>query len=116
MSLPAGDIGGESVTVTLDLDEAVDTELGDRFSEVDLPVGGANISYKNNQRSTHSTWINILNHKKKERVSRLLFSYLIIVIKNIFVLHFHPCQNKYNNIFPEQVTTNGSSKAKTKYS
>ena len=44
LSLIAGDIGGESVTVMPDLDETVDTELGDRFREVVLPVGGANIS------------------------------------------------------------------------
>lgn len=35
----AGDDGGESVTVTPDLDEAVDRELGDLFSETVLPVG-----------------------------------------------------------------------------
>ena len=38
-SLFAGDDGGESVTVTPDLDEAVDRELGDLFSETVLPVG-----------------------------------------------------------------------------
>lgn len=38
-SLFAGDDGGESVTVTPDFDEAVDRELGDRFSETVLPVG-----------------------------------------------------------------------------
>ena len=44
LPLTAGDIGGESVTVILDLDEVVDKELGDRFRDVDLPVGGGNIS------------------------------------------------------------------------
>ena len=32
------------MTVILDLDEVVDKELGDRFRDVDLPVGGGNIS------------------------------------------------------------------------
>ena len=44
LSLTAGDIGGESETLMLDRDEAVDTELGVRFREVDFIGGGAEIS------------------------------------------------------------------------
>lgn len=50
MSLAKGDMGGESVSVMLDFlclkesielsDDAADTELGDRFREVDRPLGG----------------------------------------------------------------------------
>ena len=50
LSLFAGDVGGESVTVQADLDETEDAELGERFREVDLPVGGASISCENKQR------------------------------------------------------------------
>lgn len=49
LSLAAGDIGGESVRVMPDLDEVVETELGDLFREVDLAVGGANISWENSR-------------------------------------------------------------------
>ena len=44
LSLTAGDIGGESEALTLDLEEAVDKELGVRFSEVDFTGGGAEFS------------------------------------------------------------------------
>lgn len=44
LSLTAGDIGGESEALTLDLEEAVDKELGVRFIEVDFTGGGAEIS------------------------------------------------------------------------
>lgn len=49
-SLAKGDMGGESVSVMLDFlclkesielsDDAADTELGDRFREVDCPLEG----------------------------------------------------------------------------
>lgn len=54
-ALTDGDIGGESVSVMLDFlclkesiehSDTADTELGDRFREVDLPpVGGPNNSW-----------------------------------------------------------------------
>ena len=56
LSLTAGDIGGESEALTLDLEEAVDKELGVRFSEVDFTGGGAEFSWETKTTTKDHRW------------------------------------------------------------
>lgn len=72
LSLTAGDIGGESEALTLDLEEAVDKELGVRFSEVDFTGGGAEFSWeKKKQQQKTIDGDSVLTRTITEQLSKI---------------------------------------------